>query len=274
MFQAKYFQSGNIFDARESTMCSFARRSISQAREGVLKGARWRVGDGKNILIWQHCWLPTAGGGCVLTPQRDPSLQMVSNLFLPGSRRWNEELIDLNFYHWEAKVIKAIPMSQFVNLDTLLWPFSSDGVYSVRSVYRLLMELNRQHLPSPSSLELGKGLWKSIWRLGVPQKIKHFLWKAVREALPTKINLCKRQVVVDGMCEQCRDSAEDSIHALWFCVSAKSIWMSNQCFSFLRSKRFSKFEDLFCFLYREASSKLVGVFCHGRLEYLGAAKSD
>lgn len=113
-----------------------------------------------------------------------------------------------------------------MNLDTLVWPFSSDGVYSVWSAYRLLVELNKQHMPSPSSLELGKGLWKGICRLGVPQKIKHFLWRVVREVLPTKINLCKRQVVVDGMCVQCRDSAEDSIHALWFCDSAKSIWLS------------------------------------------------
>ena len=62
------------------------------------------------------------------------------------------------------------------------------------------------------------------------------------------------------MCEQCRDSAEDNIHALWFYDSVKSIWMSYQRFSFLRSKRFSKFEVLFCFLYGEASSKLVEFF--------------
>lgn len=78
------------------------------------------MGNGRNISIWQHCWLPSAGGGHVLTPQRDHTLQVVSDLFLPGSRSWNEKLIDLNFYHWEAEVIKAIPVSQFVDLDTLV----------------------------------------------------------------------------------------------------------------------------------------------------------
>ena len=128
------------------------------------------------------------------------------------------------------------------------------------SAYRLFVELSRQHLPSPSSLELGKGLWNGIWKLRVPQKVWHFLWKAVREALPTKFNLCKRQVVADGLCEQCRDSAKDSIHVLWFCDSVKPIWMSDQRFSFWRSKRFSEFEDLVCFLYGEISSKLVEFF--------------
>lgn len=156
-----------------------------------MNGAWWKVGDGKNISIWQHCWLPSAGGGCVLTPQHDHSLQMVSGLFFPRSKSWNEELIDLNFYHWEAEVIEGIPVSQTVDLDTLVWPLSSNGVYSVWSAYRLFVELNRQHLPSSSSLELGKGLWKGIWRLRAPQKVRHCLWRVVREALPTKINLCK-----------------------------------------------------------------------------------
>ena len=33
-----------------------------QARDGVLKGARRRVGDGVNIQIWQHRWLPIERG--------------------------------------------------------------------------------------------------------------------------------------------------------------------------------------------------------------------
>ena len=74
VFRAKYFQSDNVFDAKESLRCTFAWHSILQVREGVLKGARWSVGNGKDISIWQHRWLPSTGGGCVLSPQRDQSL--------------------------------------------------------------------------------------------------------------------------------------------------------------------------------------------------------
>ena len=38
------------------------------------------------------------------------------------------------------------------------------------------------------------GFWKKIWSINVPNKIKHFLWRAWREALPTKKNLCHRKV--------------------------------------------------------------------------------
>lgn len=82
-----------------------------KAREGVLRGAKWRVGDGMNINIWRHKWLPSERGGGVLSPQLDPPLQVVSDLFLPSSKNWNEVLIDHNFYPWEAELIKSIPVS-------------------------------------------------------------------------------------------------------------------------------------------------------------------
>ena len=66
--------------------------------------------------------------------------------------------------------------------------------------------------------------------------------------------------MAEGLCEQCHDSNEDSIHAMWLYDSVKSIWMSNQRFPFLRSKKFSTFEDVFCFLCGEVSSKLVKLF--------------
>ena len=80
MFSAKYFPFGNIFDAVVSLRCSFAWRSILQAREGVLRGAWWRVGDERDINIWRDCWLPSnlgGWGGGILSPQMDLSLKVV-----------------------------------------------------------------------------------------------------------------------------------------------------------------------------------------------------
>lgn len=111
MFQAKYFHTSNIFDVEESSRCSFAWRSIMQTRVGVLRGARWRVGDGKDINIWKHRWLPSEGGGGILSPQLNHSLHVVSDLFQLGFKRWNEELINLNLFPWEAEAIRSIPVS-------------------------------------------------------------------------------------------------------------------------------------------------------------------
>ena len=77
----------------------------------------------------------------MLSPQWDPSLQVVRDLFLPSLRIWNEELIDQIFYSWEAKIIKSIPVSKYVAADALIWPLSSNGEYTVRSAYKLLVGL-------------------------------------------------------------------------------------------------------------------------------------
>ena len=56
-FSARYFPHGNILDASVHPNCSFAWRSILQAREIINRGAIWRVGNGLSIDIWNHRWL-------------------------------------------------------------------------------------------------------------------------------------------------------------------------------------------------------------------------
>ena len=74
VFKPKYFPSGNILDTNFNTWSSFAWKNILQAREVILKGARWRIGDGVDINIWTHRWLDSSGGGQILSPQLDSSL--------------------------------------------------------------------------------------------------------------------------------------------------------------------------------------------------------
>ena len=260
MFQAKYFTSGNIFDAVVSPRYSFAWRSILQSQEGVLRGAQWRVGDGRDINIWSDRWLPFDGRGRILSPQMDLSLNMVHDLLLSGTTLWNEELLDVNFYPWEAKAIKNIHISQIETVDALIWPHTTDAEYSVQSAYRLLVATQQQDQPSASDTEARKDLWNGIWKLKVPNKVRHFLWQAIRESLPSKSNLHRRQVLISGICDACGDYVKDGIHILWFYDAMKPIWMLDARFSFLRAHQFSNFGDLFQFLCLRGSSNLIALF--------------
>ena len=56
-FKENFFPSGNIFEPKEGNGF-FAWKSILKGREVIKKGAQWRVGNGKNILIYQDRWLP------------------------------------------------------------------------------------------------------------------------------------------------------------------------------------------------------------------------
>ena len=108
-------------------------------------------------------------------------------------------LLDLNFYPWEAEAIKNIHVSNHEVADALIWPRTADGVYSVWSAYCLLAATHHQDQPSSSNVEAGKGLWNGIWKLKVPNKVRHFLWRAVHESLSTKCNLHRRQVLSFGI---------------------------------------------------------------------------
>lgn len=93
----------------------------------------------------------------------------------------------------------------------LTWPLTSDGMYSVKSAYNM---------------------------------IRHFMWRASGESLPTKFNFHVRHVLNDNLCNLCDEHQKDAIHCLWLCDHVKHIWLSDSMFSFLRTKNFRLFNEL------------------------------
>ena len=51
VFKARFFPNSSILDAKDSTSASYAWKNILKGRDLILKGALWRVGDGKQIKI-------------------------------------------------------------------------------------------------------------------------------------------------------------------------------------------------------------------------------
>jgi hypothetical protein len=63
-------------------------------------------------------------------------------------------------------------------------------------------------------------MWKEVWSLQVPKKIQVFMWRSLKDSLPSKLNLKKKHVVEDPTCELCGAPTEDILHALWVCPHA------------------------------------------------------
>ena len=99
-----------------------------------------------------------------------------------------------------------------------------DGVYSLKSGYKGLRDEARREEALGSNSMTKTGFWSSIWKLQVPGKVKHFLWEACLNSLPTKQSLMKRMVPSDPVCHLCRTCTKDTMHALWGCVAAKQVW--------------------------------------------------
>ena len=97
----------------------------------------------------------------------------------------------------------------------------------------------------PSNRNAHKTFWQQVWSLNVPSKIRHFIWRACADSLPTKANLSKRLSIPNAICELCCSEVEDSAHALWGCQLLKEIWWEIvACRGFL-SEQFANFRDFF-----------------------------
>ena len=59
----------------------------------------------------------------------------------------------------------------------------------------------------------------TIWNLKVPNRVKHLLWRAAYNAIPTLCNLWRRNVAISTLCPACKTGHEDTTHALWSCPS-------------------------------------------------------
>lgn len=70
--------------------------------------------------------------------------------------------------------------------DLLIWPCTPTRDCSVRSAYQMLETNARRVNPGSSSLDEQSKVWKGIWKIKTPNRIRHFIWQATHDSLPTK----------------------------------------------------------------------------------------
>ncbi|CAN1769951.1 Putative ribonuclease H protein At1g65750 [Linum perenne] len=188
VFKAKYFPKGDFLTAKEGSNPS---------------------------LIWKSIWSSQS------TTVRTDDLEdlVVSDLMIPGLLEWDEEHVSMIFNDKDATVILNTPLPRYRSSDKLVWHFSKDGRYTVRSAYRLYMEriLNQTHL-------MAGGNWSVVWALKIPPKVKHFVWRLGRNTISTKEALHHRHVFVNGGCGCCGNFLETSYHLFLDCSVARTCW--------------------------------------------------
>lgn len=66
---------------------------------------------------------------------------------------------------------------------------------------------------------MDKDLWKMLWPLNIPQKVRNFTRRACSNILTTRTNLQKWKVKVEANCALCCQQEETGSHILWECPS-------------------------------------------------------
>lgn len=152
----------------------------------------------------------------------------VSSLMNPDGYGRNVALIDQILLPFEASQVKQIYLSPRKPPDRLVWKFSRNGSYTVRSAYHWLMNQSDPNSSGGSSHEECDNIhWRGVWSLSIPPKVKHFVWRALKNSLPTRANLLRRGVAVDSTCGQCDAATESLDHCLLECTRARSFWFGS-----------------------------------------------
>ncbi|CAN1746948.1 LINE-1 retrotransposable element ORF2 protein [Linum perenne] len=221
VFKAKYFPKGDFLTAKEGKNPSLVWKSIWSAQLIVGNGVRWKIGDGTSINVWSQPWLRNDDNMWVETEmQVGMEDATVSDFLIPGSPTWDEETIRATFDERDADIILQTPIACHEERDSRIWHFEQNGVYSVRSAYRLAMD----RIANRSALYV-EGSWNKLWNIRAPPRIKHFVWRLGRGVIPTRWTLHQRGIgPIPLDCGVCKGPLEDAWHVFWGCEVAKRCW--------------------------------------------------
>ncbi|KAK7840646.1 putative ribonuclease h protein [Quercus suber] len=189
----------------------------------------WRIGNGRSIRIKEDKWLPLKANRSIVSPI--PTIEpgaRVNILIKAETGEWNTPEIQRLFLPHEAATICGIPLSARLPQDRIIWGLTPSGTFTTKSAYKLLVSHASTNLAGTSSLAPQNKFWNDLWKLRVPNKIKHFAWRACNSSLPTMVNLQHRH----------------ELHALWACSKLAEVWRSLNWTQQAADVQVSSFQDL------------------------------
>ncbi|KAI8547258.1 hypothetical protein RHMOL_Rhmol07G0180600 [Rhododendron molle] len=144
----------------------------------------------------------------------------------------------------EVQAITSIPISLFSREDVLVWHFSSNGVYSVKSGYRVAFHNLAPPSNHPfSSFIPDRNMWAAIWKLDIPHKMRHFWWRACSNSLATKENLVRRKCGVSKGCPICGVVDESIEHVIFDCEWVRAVWFGCNVYLNLNQENSSSIQN-------------------------------
>ncbi|XP_057809003.1 uncharacterized protein LOC131023477 [Salvia miltiorrhiza] len=139
---------------------------------------------------------------------------------LAGAQAWDVGLLNTIFSSNDIRDIISIPLPSHPTPDSLIWHYFKNGLYSVKSAYKLASSLT---IDETFKVE---GHWNKLWKVDVPPKVRNFLWRAARHNLPTKENFLSRGVSVGGEYATYRARFENPWHIFFACPFAEECWLA------------------------------------------------
>ena len=195
-------------------------RSILAARDLIKEGSKWQVGDGRYINVSTHKWLTHKP---IFLGEVQPN-RLVKDLIHDATGQWDRDKVFDLFAHKTRMEILQLPLSRLSSRDKLVWKENRSQSFSVETAYQVALCMGQQQRVEHSGLMAERKIWRKLWSLNVPPKVRMFVWRARSNVLQTQDNLYCRKINIDPRCEFCCEHLESAAHLLWECPFAQNVW--------------------------------------------------
>ncbi|KAM6580133.1 hypothetical protein CsatA_003907 [Cannabis sativa] len=248
ILNAKYCTVQDFWSVHGKQEDSKVWRGILANRDLCVKSAGLLVGEG-DFDIWTRPWVPfySAEEVCnAFTYNVTHAFTKVSDLFLPGTRQWNAQLISQCFSREVTDAILRIrPLCD--SKDTVFWQENNSGKFSVKSAY-WCAQRRRFHEE--------KRVWKCLWKQKLHARKKILIWRVLSGCLPLKSRL-GYVLERDKLCDLCGEIPENEVHLFRDCHFARCLWFSSP-WGIINSNLGSlSFEDWFLWLVDTGNDSIM-----------------
>lgn len=148
-------------------------------------------------------WIPESNSKRPIFRGPTANVSRVDELLQPDLSGWDMEKLEENFFEPDISMIARIPVGR-VQEDFWAWHPDRLGNFTVRSAYKLSVQLRRNDETPASSGGQDKKFWRKLWSLPVPPKVRNFWWRVIKGFVPARAVLCQRHIEQIGFCQACR----------------------------------------------------------------------
>ncbi|CAN6703250.1 unnamed protein product [Malus baccata var. baccata] len=176
----KYFPGKTFGEAPKGKNTSWGWKGLFEARKVLNLGLRWRVGNGKSINIRKEPWFPKPSTYRVI-PKPNLEGTMVCDLIDPITKSWRTDLIESGFQREDVLPILSIPLSHAGIDDRLVWHYTSNGIFSVKTGFQI-----RSKASSGDDVTM---LWRHVFWFCSPLHLNSYALEG-RDFLESWCNFC------------------------------------------------------------------------------------
>lgn len=215
-------------NTKKGTRASWLWSSLLEGRKVLQGNLLASVGDGESTCVWNDPWIPNLPGKTLFHHCPLSCFETLKVAALRLETGWDLSPIDEYLSDDERHTILNSRYRSITSTDKWLLCYGKWHTYTVKDGYKVAHNviLRDHNKPSSSYSNNLNPLWKTIWKLKVPNKIRFFMWKIFSDALPTFVNLFKRNSSKTNLCMICKSKPETLPHLFCQCPWVRRLWFA------------------------------------------------